>query len=120
MPLTSPPFATGTLRALQALAVRSHEDLRRIGAVKTFLLLKAGGLTATRSILWQLSAACRGIRHGDTHALFTGTGTPLTSRGGLLPGDRSRTEGEGQENDRRVNSPRERRMCQMHCHRFTF
>ena len=65
MPLTSPPFAPGTLRALQALAVRSHEDLRRIGAVKTFLLLKAGGLTATRSILWQLSAACRGIRPAE-------------------------------------------------------
>ena len=61
MPLTTPPFAPGTLRALQALAINSHQDLRQTGAVKTFLLLKAGGLTATRSILWQLAAACRGI-----------------------------------------------------------
>ena len=61
MPLTTPPFAPGTLRTVHALAIVNHQDLRQTGAVKAFLLLKAGGLTATRSILWQLAAACRGI-----------------------------------------------------------
>ena len=58
--LTTPPFAPSTLQALHRLGIRSQEELRRTGAVKTFLLLKASGRTPTRSVLWQLAAACLG------------------------------------------------------------
>ena len=58
--LTTPPFAPSTLQALHRLGIRSREELRRTGAVKTFLLLKASGRTPTRSVLWQLAAACLG------------------------------------------------------------
>ena len=58
--LTTPPFAPSTLQALHRLGIRSQEELRQMGAVKTFLLLKASGRTPTRSVLWQLAAACFG------------------------------------------------------------
>lgn len=58
--LTTPPFAPSTLQALHRLGIRSQEELRQMGAVKTFLLLKASGRTPTRSVLWQLAAACLG------------------------------------------------------------
>ncbi len=67
MNLTSPPFAPKTLHTLQAIGIATQDDLRAHGAVAVFLLLKASGLTVTRSTLWQLEAACRGINVEDLH-----------------------------------------------------
>ncbi|MDO4877868.1 MAG: tRNA adenosine(34) deaminase TadA [Neisseria sp.] len=53
-----PPFAPSTLRTLRQLGLNQPHLLRQTGAVKAFLLLKAAGLTVTRSVLWQLAAAC--------------------------------------------------------------
>ena len=55
--LTTPPFAPSVLRTLHSLGIRSRSDLRQTGAATAFLLLKAAGLTITRSTLWQLAAA---------------------------------------------------------------
>ena len=60
--LTTPPVAPQTLSALQALGIRSVEELRDTGSVQAFLLLKAAGLTITRSTLWQLEALLLGIK----------------------------------------------------------
>ena len=60
--LTTPPVAPQTLAALQALGIRSVEELRDTGSVQAFLLLKAAGLTVTRSTLWQLEALLLGIK----------------------------------------------------------
>ena len=60
--LTTPPVAPQTLSALQALGIRSVEELRDTGSVQAFLLLKAAGLTVTRSTLWQLEALLLGIK----------------------------------------------------------
>ena len=49
--LTTPPVAPQTLAALQSLGIRSIEELRDTGSVQAFLLLKAAGLTVTRSVL---------------------------------------------------------------------
>ena len=49
--LTTPPVAPQTLAAL-----------RDTGSVQAFLLLKAAGLTVTRSTLWQLEALLLGIK----------------------------------------------------------
>ena len=56
MPLTTPPLAPKTVQALQEFGIATLADLRTHGAAKTFLLLKAAGLTVTRSTLWQLAA----------------------------------------------------------------
>lgn len=54
--LTSPPLAPKTLHALRSLGIATAADLKREGAAGAFLLLKASGLTITRSTLWQLAA----------------------------------------------------------------
>ena len=56
MKLTTPPLAPSTLQALEKLGIATLADLRAQGAAKSFLLLKAAGLTLTRSTLWQLAA----------------------------------------------------------------
>lgn len=63
--LTTPPLTTGVLATLQDLGITTRQDLRQIGAIKTFLLLKAAGHTITRSTLWQLEALSHGIRPQD-------------------------------------------------------
>ena len=63
--LTTPPVAPQTLAALQSLGIRSIEELRDTGSVQAFLLLKAAGLTVTRSTLWQLEALLLGIKPQD-------------------------------------------------------
>lgn len=63
--LTTPPLAPKTLAALKELGIRTLEDLQKIGVVRAFLLLKASGLTVTKSTLWQLDALVSGrdVRH---------------------------------------------------------
>ncbi len=61
MQLTHPPFAPKVLQTLQSLGIRTQADIRAHGAAGAFLLLKAAGLTVTRSTLWQLAAAERDI-----------------------------------------------------------
>ena len=56
MPLTTPPLTPKTVQALQQLGIATLADLQNCGAAKAFLLLKAAGLTLTRSTLWQLAA----------------------------------------------------------------
>ena len=63
--LTTPPVAPQTLAALQALGIRRVEELHDTGSVQAFLLLKAAGLTVTRSTLWQLEALLLGIKPQD-------------------------------------------------------
>lgn len=58
--LTTPPLAPKTLAALHHLGIRTLADLRQTGAVQTFLLLKASGLTLTKSTLWQLESLLDG------------------------------------------------------------
>ena len=58
--LTTPPLAPKTLAALHRLGIRTLANLRQIGAVQTFLLLKASGLTLTKSTLWQLESLLNG------------------------------------------------------------
>ena len=58
--LTTPPLAPKTLAALHHLGIRTLADLRQTGAVQTFLLLKASGLTLTKSTLWQLESLLNG------------------------------------------------------------
>lgn len=58
--LTTPPLAPKTLAALHRLGIRTVADLRQTGAVQTFLLLKASGLTLTKSTLWQLQSLLDG------------------------------------------------------------
>ncbi|HGO7986843.1 TPA: tRNA adenosine(34) deaminase TadA [Neisseria meningitidis] len=54
--LTTPPLAPKTVAALHRLGIRTLEELRQNGSVKAFLLLKASGLTLTKSTLWQLQS----------------------------------------------------------------
>ena len=49
MKLTTPPLAPSTLQALEKLGIATLADLRAQGAAASFLLLKAAGLTLTRS-----------------------------------------------------------------------
>ena len=58
--LTTPPLAPKTLAVLHRLGIRTLADLRQTGAVQTFLLLKASGLTLTKSTLWQLESLLNG------------------------------------------------------------
>ncbi|HEZ4015883.1 TPA: TfoX/Sxy family DNA transformation protein, partial [Neisseria meningitidis] len=58
--LTTPPLAPKTVAALHRLDIRTLEELRQTGAVQTFLLLKASGLTLTKSTLWQLESLLNG------------------------------------------------------------
>lgn len=62
--LTTPPLAPKTLAALKELGIYTLEDLQKIGAVRAFLLLKASGLTVTKSTLWQLAALVSGVDVG--------------------------------------------------------
>ena len=59
--LTTPPLAPKTLAVLKELGIRTREDLQKIGIVRAFLLLKASGLTVTKSTLWQLDALVSGV-----------------------------------------------------------
>ena len=59
--LTTPPLAPKTLVALKELGIYTLEDLQKIGTVRAFLLLKASGLTVTKSTLWQLDALVSGV-----------------------------------------------------------
>lgn len=65
MQLTHPPFTPKVLQALQSLGIRTQADIKAHGAAEVFLLLKAAGLTITRSTLWQLAAAERNISAHD-------------------------------------------------------
>lgn len=58
--LTTPPLAPKTVAALHRLGIRTLKELRQTGAVQTFLLLKASGLTLTKSTLWQLESLLDG------------------------------------------------------------
>ncbi|HGO8851523.1 TPA: tRNA adenosine(34) deaminase TadA [Neisseria meningitidis] len=58
--LTTPPLAPKTVAALHRLGIRTLEELRQNGSVKAFLLLKASGLTLTKSTLWQLESLLDG------------------------------------------------------------
>lgn len=58
--LTTPPLAPKTVAALHRLGIRTLEELRQNGSVKAFLLLKASGLTLTKSTLWQLQSLLDG------------------------------------------------------------
>ena len=58
--LTTPPLAPKTVAALHRLGIRTLEELRQNGSVKAFLLLKASGLTLTKSTLWQLESLLNG------------------------------------------------------------
>ncbi|HIA8092393.1 tRNA adenosine(34) deaminase TadA [Neisseria meningitidis] len=58
--LTTPPLAPKTVAALHRLGIHTLEELRQTGAVQTFLLLKASGLTLTKSTLWQLESLLDG------------------------------------------------------------
>ena len=50
MKLTTPPLAPSTLQALEKLGIATLADLRAQGAAKSFLLLKAAGLTPVIAI----------------------------------------------------------------------
>lgn len=58
--LATPPLAPKTVAALHRLGIRTLEELRQNGSVKAFLLLKASGLTLTKSTLWQLESLLNG------------------------------------------------------------
>ncbi|KLT73753.1 cytidine deaminase [Neisseria arctica] len=55
-PLSTPPLAPKTVQLLKTFGITTQAELKSCGAVKAFLLLKAGGLSVTRSTLWQLAA----------------------------------------------------------------
>ena len=65
MQLTHPPLAATVLKTLNALGIRTLPDLTACGSAHAFLLLKAAGLTVTRSTLWQLEALIRGVKPQD-------------------------------------------------------
>lgn len=65
MQLTHPPLTLNVLHTLNSLGIQTLEDLHAHGSVKAFLLLKAAGLTITRSTLWQLEALIRSIKPQD-------------------------------------------------------
>ena len=54
--LTTPPLAPTVIACLAHLGINNKQQLLSVGAEKAFLLLKASGLTVTRSVLWQLWA----------------------------------------------------------------
>lgn len=57
----APVLAAKVQAALNALGLDSPQRLQHCGAAAAFLLLKKSGLTVTRSVLWQLDAAARGV-----------------------------------------------------------
>lgn len=59
-PPTDPPLPPSVRARLPQLGMVRVEDLAAVGAVKAFLLLKASGLTLTRSLLWRLYAVAEG------------------------------------------------------------
>ncbi|QEY26489.1 tRNA adenosine(34) deaminase TadA [Neisseria zalophi] len=65
MQLTHPPLTEKVLKTLQSIGIHSQADLQKYSAVTAFLLLKAAGLTITRSTLWQLVALQHNIRLQD-------------------------------------------------------
>lgn len=54
-------FSPNVGAALAQLGFPQAEDVAAAGAVRVFLLLKAQGLTITRSVLWQLDAFARKV-----------------------------------------------------------
>ena len=54
--LSTPPLSPSVVRALHSLNIRTLADVKALGAPHCFALLKASGLTITKSVLWQLGA----------------------------------------------------------------
>ena len=54
--LSTPPLSPSVVRALHSLNIRTLADVEALGAAHCFALLKASGLTITKSTLWQLGA----------------------------------------------------------------
>ena len=54
--LSTPPLSPTVVRALNALNIHTLADVEALGAAHCFALLKASGLTITKSTLWQLGA----------------------------------------------------------------
>ena len=54
--LSTPPLSPSVVRALNALNIHTLADVEALGAAHCFALLKASGLTITKSTLWQLGA----------------------------------------------------------------
>ncbi len=50
------PLAPKVIKTLQENGIHTLCQLEQFGAIRAFLLLKASGLTVTRSVLWQLWA----------------------------------------------------------------
>lgn len=59
--LSTPPLSPSVCLTLAQLNIHTLADLKNTGAVKAFALLKACGLTVTKSVLWQLAALCLNI-----------------------------------------------------------
>ena len=59
--LTTPPLAPKTLSTLKRIGYSYTGRFTGIGAVRAFLLLKASGLTVTKSTLWQLDTLVSGV-----------------------------------------------------------
>ncbi len=53
---TTPPLAPKVIGTLQENGIHTPFGLKAFGVERAFLLLKASGLTVTRSVLWQLWA----------------------------------------------------------------
>ena len=56
--LSTPPLPPKVVATLAQLHIHTLADLKQHGAAKSFALLKASGLTVTKSTLWQLGALC--------------------------------------------------------------
>ena len=54
--LSTPPLSPSVVRALSSLNIHTLADVEALGAAHCFALLKASGLTITKSTLWQLGA----------------------------------------------------------------
>ncbi len=69
MPLSSPPLPPKVVTTLAELGITTRAHLLNTGIIPAFLLLKASGMTVTRSVLWQLWAvSCRRPVHELTEA----------------------------------------------------
>lgn len=54
--LSTPPLSPNVIKELNAIGIKTHSDLQRLGSAQAFLLLKEQGLTITFSTLWALEA----------------------------------------------------------------
>ena len=54
--LSTPPLSPSVVSALNSLNIHTLADVKALGAAHCFALLKASGLTITKSTLWQLGA----------------------------------------------------------------